>query len=345
MLRHHSHILIALVLNAVAFTHSVSAQSQKQTAEKSLSKNVEATLKWLPTDTEIVVVARSFKMPGSAELSIVGLKPTAAAAKMLQVHAMGPLLSLDKSKYVDLLAGKKIALALGAGRSFDVVSEFGSVRYQGCHVLIFEDDLAKTGDRLTELLRKDANAIHTVEGYKTYVFKSVVVKDSVFKDKDWEGVFVVRPQPNVLLVATQEAFLKEVLERRRLKPADRAFPKQLSVWKHVDRSASAWIIRLQHLTWRHTLGTPAYVVTLQPDKRNELEIVYLPVEKTSLKWPLRVATETWHMPGLDTLKTSTRIRQLANGVTIVNVSLDTKNKNPPFDLSTELIFPLMGTWK
>ena len=329
-------LLLSMTLapNIVGFADA--AFAQKPTAQQALPALIEKTLAWLPIDTESIVVARSFKIPNDTDKGVAEKEPAEAVATALRLLVMGPISYTKNGKYTDPLAGKKVALALGAARRFHGGTLFGRDRYQGCHVLIFEDELGAAGDRMTELLRKDAIAIHTVEGYETYVFSSIFVKNSVFKDEGWEGMFIVRPQPNVVLCATQKTFLKEVLRRRKMKPADRALPQRLPIWKHVDRTASAWMVR--HITKR---GAPDCAVTLQPHKRNELEIVYLPANKNFRKWTLKVAKSRWQPPHFEV---PSRIRQFANGATVVTVPLDTEKKVPPFDLSGTLAILLFISW-
>ena len=45
------------------------------------------------------------------------------------------------------------------------------------------------------------------------------------------------------MVATQEAYLTTILQRRRIKPRDRALPDDLPFWKDVNRQSSAWAAR------------------------------------------------------------------------------------------------------
>lgn len=336
-------LLLSMVLApyCVRFADAAFAQDETAPPVEHLPASVQKTLASLPADTESVVVARSFKIPGSEDKPISDLEPAKAAAEVLQTLATGPISYMKSGEFTGPLAGRKVALAVGAGRRFDVVSAFGEQRYQGCHVLIFEEELAAAGHRMTELLRKKAVDTREIEGCETYVFNSVFAKESFVKDEPWEGVFIVHPRSNVVLCATQEAFLKEVLGRLKVEPTGRALSLQLPVWKYVDGTASAWMVRHVEKNAFAAKHTSACVITLSPAKRNELEIVYVPAGKHSTNVTSRLAKSRWRSP-LFTI--SPQIRQSADGATVVNVSLAGEKKTPPFETSSELPLLLFRSW-
>jgi hypothetical protein len=62
------------------------------------------------------------------------------------------------------------------------------------------------------------------------------------EDDLWK-IFVSMPQPNILLCATDEEFLKDVLNRMKQKAEKRALPDNLPEWEYVDLSAKYWAVR------------------------------------------------------------------------------------------------------
>jgi hypothetical protein len=180
----------------------------------------------------------------------------------------------------DQLSDREVALAVEGGRDFEVVSAFGSLRYEGCTVLVVEEELGEAGRRLAESLRKRAEKIRRVRGIDVFVFRDRTVMESTYEAKAWQGTFVALPKPNVVLCARSDGYLEELLARTMNDQVHgRALPRELPEWNYVDTSSAMWAIR--HIPTE----SPGQVVSglawsLNPKGRSLLEVVYL--EKTML---------------------------------------------------------------
>lgn len=210
----------------------------------------EECLAWLPVNTETLRVRRddpSHPLQDEPRVDQNGF-PKLDRAKwgqwaVREIATPHPLDNLRDGKYGKQLIGRKTTLAIAATRYVEIVDGWGGQRFQGCCILQFENDLGPAGTKLEEELRRDCKTVRSVAGERVYVFEQSVVRKFYVKDEAWEGTFICRPAPNLLFVATQEAFLETVLKRRRQKVSDRALPDNLPFWKSVDVKSSAWMVR------------------------------------------------------------------------------------------------------
>jgi hypothetical protein len=196
---------------------------------KSTAIDFEEILWWLPERSETLVVAReAFPV---AEFD----RPSANNLRgMLQAFSIGPIEGLRNGELYKHLIGQRIVLAVTASRHFRAPTGLGAMPYDGCHILVTENDVRSVIDAITE-----SNAISLsfdVEGNKVLVLKEQ-------REEDEWTFYVTAPRPNVLLVTTDKASLTEVLERMKTHARTRAFEESLPEWRYIDRSASFWGLR------------------------------------------------------------------------------------------------------
>ncbi|HEV8003292.1 MAG TPA: hypothetical protein VGP63_25625 [Planctomycetaceae bacterium] len=220
----------------------------------------EECLAWLPVDTETLRVRRGVASgPLQDEMPKVDQNgfPKIDKAKwgqwaVREIATPSPLAHLRGGKYG---VGRQPMLAIAATRYVEIVDPWGGQRYQGCCILQFQDDFGPIGTKLEEDLRKGCKSVRSVAGETVYAFEQSVPRKWYVKDEPWEGTFICRPAPNLLLVATQEAFLETVLKRRCQKVSDRALPDNLPFWKNVDVKSSAWMVRhIKRKSSKQTIG-------------------------------------------------------------------------------------------
>jgi hypothetical protein len=256
----------------VTFSPVISADDAA--ASKKLDRSsFEECLAWLPVDTESVRVGRTIVFDPPDNNKLPKVEEATWGKWFLRAYATPTqLASLQDGQYHKQLVGRQVALAVDATRYGEVVDKFGGQRYQGCCILEFQDDLAAVGAKLEEQWRKDCKSVRSIAGQPVYAFGPERYPLWVGK-YNWEGTFICRPAPNLLLVATQEEFLETVLKRRGHKASDRALPDNLPFWKSVDRAAQAWMVRYikrntpNGLAWSlaASKSSPGFVVTFTPD--------------------------------------------------------------------------------
>jgi hypothetical protein len=246
---------------------------------------VQRVLAWFPSDTETIVVANSLKLVPSNIIpdDTAGLGPIDFNAVQFRL-AVGELAVLKKGKYLIPFAGRKLALALSGGRNFEFVSAFGSHRSEGCGVLLFEE---KLGDlpikEWLAMLRDDAAAVKRIAGREVFVFPSTVVMESVFEPHPWQGTYVTMLSPEVVLCATSDKFLEQLLIRADVLSVNRALPDTLPIWSQVDFAAPTWLLRhVPKINDKRTVESVGYSMEMDrvrvvynplPNQRDKLERV------------------------------------------------------------------------
>jgi hypothetical protein len=206
---------------------------------KGLPPRVARVLRWLPLDTETLFVARSVSLPdfnpdGRQEVNWQDIGVSLAA---------GDLALVDGGKHSKALRGRKIECIVSGARNFEGVSKFGSLRSEGCTIIVFETDLGDAAREWTERLRKQAKAVRTLVGREVFVFPSTTVMDRWTKQTEWQGTYFVLLTPNTVLCASGDRYLESVLRRANEVPELRALPENLPEWKQVDLEAPAWMLR------------------------------------------------------------------------------------------------------
>jgi hypothetical protein len=226
----------ALLLSLLVNLPAVIAKDSPEGARPSLT--VDQALVWLPPNTEtIMVVQGPFELqPLEPADQKEGESPP--LAKILQFFACGPVAHPEKGTYLQSLKGSIVAFVLEGARGFRSPKSLGMMPYDGCHIIVFKDDLKTAKDDFIEGLRTQNPKEEQISGQKTFVIQQRLEED------EWKNYFAF-PRPNVLLAATDRSYLEEVLKRMGMKekPKDRALPENLSEWKHVDRTAKFWGIR------------------------------------------------------------------------------------------------------
>jgi hypothetical protein len=203
---------------------------------------IQRLIALLPRDTETLHVAQSYAMPAPGKDRLKN-PPSVDLRRGCQLAAMEGLWQLDHGKYLGPLAGRKVAVALRGSRNVDVASYFGSLRSEGCAVIVLETDLDADGKAWTEMLRTGARQIRKIGGHDVFVFDSTTVMEPSVTPKPWQGTFLVLLTSKVILAATSDKYLEEVLANLDVVPAVRALPDTLPEWKHVDTTAPGWLLR------------------------------------------------------------------------------------------------------
>jgi hypothetical protein len=298
---------------------------------------------WLPGDTETLTVARSFKLEKIEESSeFTGI----SLGNLLRTEFF---VDLDESVDIASVEGRRVSIALKGQRNFDTVSSFGSLRSESCAIVCFEEDLGAAWEKLEASLGANAPNVRRIQGQTVFQLPSTTAMEPWVKPKPWQGLFVARPTPRVLLIATSNKYLEEVLRRMSAKPRERALPPELPEWKHVDRAAAMWTIRhipkaaprtyFDGLTiaWRPGKISIAYI-EIKPEAENAIRRAWDPlqsVKRLKRDWP-----EGTEFPyNLDAVKPrpSFTLKDSVVIVTLENAALVTKG-NQNTELSAEAEF-------
>jgi hypothetical protein len=195
-----------------------------------LSRDVQEMLHWLPVDAEsLIVVNGPLPFPGDTSADFTFQE----SCKFL---AVGLATAVQDGLLCKQLKGQKIEIAVEGRRRFRSPKGLGMMPYEGCEILRFDDS--------SDAALKEAFHTCLEQAKDTIRLKDmqIAVFTDRWEDDDWT-FFVTRPQPSVLLCATNRAFLEQVLSRMKEDPTDRAFPDHLPEWRHVNVEAGVWALR------------------------------------------------------------------------------------------------------
>ena len=323
MRRSHSFLLLA----CVCASQTIAIADDDKVAK--LSPASERVRAWFPADTEAIVAASSFRIPGegAAGAEKIGL------ATFAQLLACGELAELEKGKYLKPLTGKKIAHAMRGGRGFETVSAFGSHRSEACAVIVFDGQLGETAKEWTDLVRQGAKEVRMLAGREVFAFPSTVVMEGYVRPKPWQGTYLVLLSPDTLLCATSDKYLEEVLKRVDTPHADRALPDSLAEWRQVDASAPAWMVR--HIP--RAKGNRIIDGVTWSLKGDRIDIEYLPLENKADEVAAQARTR-WRPDWVD-LKSE--FRRSADGSVIGTLNADLED-NPTLPLAMLLLYALQN---
>ena len=222
---------------------------------------VEQILSWLPADTETVIGA-------TGPLLLPAMNQAQDGTMRIAPSEDGVRGSLKQVFLLDLLRLSKdfkdepIVMAMEGSRNFRQPSGLGMALYQGGTVAIFADDITV---RANAFLHSSASRVvqtEQIEGQKVTVFKEK-------SEEDIWTTYVAFPKPNVVVVATDEDYLREVLARMNGKQGERALPDTLPEWNYANTQAQFWALR----HFRHggqsslTSGFSCIMPEMKPDER------------------------------------------------------------------------------
>jgi hypothetical protein len=213
--------------------------SISMTACASRKIGFEHVLAWLPADTETLLVANGPFWMSNFQIGQEVYTNHEVTSEELEKHFEGITLQLFNFRNGLLekhLRGKKVLFAVEASRHFRPPTGLGELPFEGCAVAIFSDDLEDRRDSFMKETAQNAVRMEEIEGQKVAVFEEPSEQDI------WKS-FIAFPQKGVVLAATNEQFLREMLSRMRSSGRERALPSSLPEWKYVNTRGQFWGVR------------------------------------------------------------------------------------------------------
>ncbi|OGX34213.1 MAG: hypothetical protein A3I43_01405 [Omnitrophica WOR_2 bacterium RIFCSPLOWO2_02_FULL_50_19] len=208
------------ILFAIGLTLLLCAGCIDSSAQGVDPKLLDEFLWWFPSDTETLVVAQ-----GPFEIT----EPLGEADVPLDAQ-LRVWLTAELGR--QQLFGRKILLAVEGSRHFRAPSGFGVMPYEGCNIILFEESLGG----LFESLKEHATRVKNIQEHVVIIFEEK-------REHDIWTIFLVQLRPNLLLCATDKAYLKELLSRIDHGANQRALPPNLPEWEYVDTGQQFWAIR------------------------------------------------------------------------------------------------------
>src|SRR5262249_55216673 len=134
------------------------------------------------------------------------------------------------------LKDNKVALAIEGSRHFRPPTALGTMRYEGCGIVVLESGTGVDGESFMKNGAVSAKRLDKIGAVSVAVFQEQ-------SEGDVWTTFVAFPRRNVVTIATDFAYLRTVLGRLSGTPGPRALPDSLPEWKYVNMSAPVWGVR------------------------------------------------------------------------------------------------------
>jgi hypothetical protein len=218
-------IMIALLILTLCAEYSAEVN------QSAPSVTFESILWWLPENTETLIVAKGPYTIIDPETH----EPNDLKHSLEQV-SYGTLSIIQEGRLLKPILGQTVLLSVEGSRKFRPPANLGGMMYEGCHVLVLGQEFSAARDSFIKLLETQAKEVQKLAGHRVMVFEQKLESDI------WK-IFIASPQPDVILCATDQGFLTEILNRINLKAKNRALPESLPEWKQVDTTAQFWAIR------------------------------------------------------------------------------------------------------
>ena len=225
------------VLRNIRFILALIAISM--TACTSRKVDFEQVLARLPADTESLLVANGPFWMSNFQMGQEVYTNHKVTSEELEKHFEGMTLQLfnfGNGLLEKHLRGKKVLLALEGSRHFRPPAGLGELPFEGCAVAIFEDNHVDRRDVFMKEAAQKTGRIEEIEGQRVAIFEEAYEQDI------WR-IYIAFPQKGVVLAATNEQFLREMLSRMRSPERERALPSSLPEWKYVNARAQFWGVR------------------------------------------------------------------------------------------------------
>ena len=199
-------------------------------ASVTMPDRIEEILHWLPPDTETIVVSNSpFKLEKTSDDQSFRFQKA--------VESLPITILLHRELMPKELIGQKVSLAVEGSRCFRSPHGLGMMPFQGCQVIVFEKDAVPALTAAMRSLLIKAQRTIELSGRKVAVF------EEKWEEDKWT-IQITQPRPGILLCATHEGYLKDVLSRMEGKRSTiRAIPQDSPEWKYVNTNSRVWAVR------------------------------------------------------------------------------------------------------
>lgn len=212
----------------------------KRPQPRTFQPSLTEVLSWLPADTETVIGANGpFPVPDLDALPNDNSRQPELLPRELELRMRTLALGLFGFKNGGLqgsLKGQTVALAVEGSRGFRHPAALGAMLYEGCEIAVLNGAVTLDRDSFMK------NAAGSAKRFENVGETRIAVFEEGQEDDVWT-TFVAFPRSNVVLVATNGAYLRTVLARIRGAGGPRALPDNLPEWNYVNTSAPTWGVR------------------------------------------------------------------------------------------------------
>ncbi len=214
------------------------------TGSSRLSADVEQAIRWLPEDTESIIVARgplkeiSIKEilnPSGPFRSAGAPPPPQPDFHQLCLKRFTQQFSVAGGAFMRNIVRQKLRFVVAAARQFGVPVIGSGSTFEGCELIVFDNNVPDVGVQ---------PANHEKIGVEEMENNRVVRVDTNWGGQDRKcSICYAKPKPNILIAATDANFVRTILQRMAKSSASSGTLLDFPEWKYVDTTAPVWGIR------------------------------------------------------------------------------------------------------
>jgi hypothetical protein len=262
-------------------------------------EEIQRLLAWLPDDTESLIVLRDPDCHVVTEGGFATEMPCASE---------GALSAIRGGKFRKRLSDCETVVALQAAGGFrEPTVVRGRTQYAGCQLVLFKEDIADTAKALIKDMAAVSDGVLEIAGRRVLRF-----------DEEWhrqKWTFLVSfPTPHVLIVATDEHYLRELLVRID-DSADATFVTNERLKAELPLDASFWVLRQYKAKLRNEPGGSQGFLYRATDW-SDVDVIFVADDDT----PPKAVAAMWTLPA--PLETVPDVRHTGMGVFKVEYSFD-----------------------
>jgi hypothetical protein len=202
--------------------------------------DLNQVLSWLPVDTETVLGANGpYRFPDLDRRSDDDATQSELSSAELDLQMRSLPLALFGLKNGILqkeLKDRVVSFAVEGSRHFRPPTGLGGMLYEGCAIAVLGSATTLDRDSFMKSAANSATRFEEIAGVRTAVFEERLENDV------WT-IFVALPRNSIVLVATNEDYLRTVLGRIGSHTGPRALPEALPEWKYANTRAPLWGLR------------------------------------------------------------------------------------------------------
>jgi hypothetical protein len=229
-------LLIVTPLLSAGCDSNQGAATKLESSKHDSAFALEDILSWIPPSAESLIVARGpFSVQEArAESEKSGIETA------FQNQAVGPLGSLADGAFYKHLSDNRVLLAVEASGGFrgpEGKLGLGEMRYKGVHAVYLENGSDTGIQKFMSSIRHESSKVLKMDGNEVFLLEKHTENYG-----SW-SFLISEPKPDILILATDEGELREVLSRMKERRADRSFPSTSPEWKLLNQTKTAWAMR------------------------------------------------------------------------------------------------------
>jgi hypothetical protein len=231
-------LTVLCAMTAPTCSKSAATPTVSREAGSHTSADAVAVLRWLPPDTETLIVANGpFELSAPSNVAEDESDHAISARELMKTFASLQIGVVTlPADLVKRLSAFKVLFAAEGSRHFRAPTSLGEMLFEGCEIVRFDVSVRDAADAYLASAPKTGTQFEKIEGQPVAVFRTKLEADV------WI-TFVAFPKPDLMVIATNRDYLREVLSRIGGHDGPRALPADLLEWKYVDWASPIWALR------------------------------------------------------------------------------------------------------